>query len=181
MLLRCGHCKKLFEASARQEKRSRCSAKHQPKFGYACSRECLNHLAIRGKDPKRKRLSVRKLAYSRLNNAVAQGKILRPQYCESCGENPGTDDLGRSRIEGHHLDHSKPLEVVWLCDRCHKEETPRARGEKVWASRFTTNQVRQVRKFLAAGKGVNEIGRLFGVTHKAISDIRDGVNWGWLK
>jgi hypothetical protein len=181
MFLKCGHCKKQFVASARQEKRSRCSAKHQPKFGYSCSVECQGHLALRGRDPNRKRLSVRKLAYSKLSNAVAQGKIIRPEFCEKCDNRGGTDIMGRSRIEGHHLDYSKPLEVIWLCDRCHKEETPRARGQRVWASRFTENQVKRVRKLLASGKGVNEIGRMFGVTHKAISDIRDGINWGWLK
>lgn len=171
----------MFEASLRQKKRSRCSKKHQPKFGYACSIECQGHLALRGRDPKRKRLSTRKLSYSRLNNAVAQGRLVRPDVCERCGEKPGPDSLGRSRIEGHHLDHSKPLEVIWLCDSCHKKETPSARGTRVWASKFTEANVRKIRKLLLSGKGVNEIGRMFGVTHKAVSDIRDGVNWSWLK
>jgi hypothetical protein len=181
MFLKCGNCGKEFEASLRQEKTTRCSEKHRPKFGYVCSKECQNVLALMGRDPNRKKLSPRKLAYSKLNNALEQGKIIRPQVCSKCKEDPGTDALGRSRIEGHHPDHSKPLEVIWLCDRCHKEETPRARGERVWASRFTENQVRCVRKLLASGKGVNEIGRMFGVTHKAVSDIRDGINWEWLK
>lgn len=181
MLLKCGHCKRKFEASKNQAKRSSFCKENLPKFGFACSKKCQNELAIKGRDPNRNRLSVRKLSYSRLNNAVAQGRIKRPEFCERCNKNPGTDSLGRSRIEGHHPDHSKPFEVIWLCDSCHKEETPRARGERVWASRLKAKDVRKIRRLLTLDYGVNEIGEMFGVTHKAISDVRDGVNWSWLK
>jgi len=38
--------------------------------------------------------------------------------CEHCGRAP----TGFDRIHGHHDDYSKPLEVVWLCQRCHGAE-----------------------------------------------------------
>lgn len=53
-------------------------------------------------------------AISRLNNAVALGHIERPAACERCG----SDD----RVEGHHHDYSKPLDVEWLCFTCHRQE-----------------------------------------------------------
>lgn len=47
---------------------------------------------------------------------VRKGWLVRPDACSRC------DSEGL--IEGHHPDYSKPLEVVWLCKRCHKAEHP---------------------------------------------------------
>lgn len=54
-------------------------------------------------------------ARDRLNYAVKSGAMIRPDACEDCGV---TD----RPIEAHHRDYSKPLEVRWLCDRCHLVE-----------------------------------------------------------
>ena len=62
-----------------------------------------------------------------LNKAVVSGAIIRQTTCESCGTiNPrGTD--GRTLIQAHHDDYSKPLEVRWLCVQCHAD-THRSRS-----------------------------------------------------
>lgn len=47
-----------------------------------------------------------------LNKAIKSGDIIRPVVCEICKEN-------NQNIVGHHTDYSKPLDVVWVCKRCH--------------------------------------------------------------
>lgn len=50
-------------------------------------------------------------AQIKIMNAVAHGKLIRPDRCSVCGEACVPD--------GHHEDYSKPLEVVWMCHQCH--------------------------------------------------------------
>ena len=47
----------------------------------------------------------------KLGNAVRVGLIIR-QPCSVCGE---------TKSEGHHEDYSKPLDVIWLCNKHHRE------------------------------------------------------------
>jgi ribosomal protein S27AE len=50
-------------------------------------------------------------AHQKVSRAIKQGKISRPGVCEQC-QRPGY-------VRAHHDDYSKPLEVRWLCTRCH--------------------------------------------------------------
>ena len=52
-------------------------------------------------------------------HAVATG-VLIPQPCEQCGENGYMKD-GRRKVQAHHDDYNKPLDVRWLCQKCHHE------------------------------------------------------------
>ncbi len=57
-------------------------------------------------------LKLKRSVRSITNNAIVSGILVR-QPCEVCG----TID----RIEAHHDDYTKPLEVRWLCKRHHDE------------------------------------------------------------
>lgn len=48
-----------------------------------------------------------------LRNAIVDGKVLKPKTCSLCNS--------AKRIQAHHHDYSKPLDVVWLCYTHHKE------------------------------------------------------------
>src|SRR5210317_636309 len=60
----------------------------------------------------RERFPEKAIARSAVNNAIRDGRLKKGGECEKCGE--------KDRIHGHHDDYSKPLDVRWLCARCHQ-------------------------------------------------------------
>lgn len=54
------------------------------------------------------------LARQDLRRAVLRGKIIKPKCCKMCNKEA-------DRIEGHHTDYTKRLQVLWLCVDCHKQ------------------------------------------------------------
>ncbi len=46
---------------------------------------------------------------------VRAGRMVRPTECSRCG-------LTASRIDGHHEDYRKPLDVIWLCKRTFRRD-----------------------------------------------------------
>lgn len=52
----------------------------------------------------------RQIARARATMAVHRGTLAR-KPCEQCGE---------PDAERHHADYSRPLDVTWLCRRCHR-------------------------------------------------------------
>ena len=58
-----------------------------------------------------KRNPEKMLAASKLRWAVKSGKIKKPDICHICGK--------ENKIEGHHVDYSRPYDVIWCCRKCH--------------------------------------------------------------
>lgn len=59
---------------------------------------------------RRKRHPLRYKARMDASNAIRDGRLIRGP-CECCGS---------KRAQAHHDDYSKPLEVRWLCFKCHR-------------------------------------------------------------
>lgn len=51
-------------------------------------------------------------ARTAVGNALRDGRLTR-RPCAGCGTS--------KRVQAHHHDYSKPLDVIWLCFRCHRE------------------------------------------------------------
>ncbi|MCO6390547.1 hypothetical protein GTW25_05840 [Aliihoeflea aestuarii] len=75
----------------------------------------------RRKHPKRY------LAHVEVGKALNRGDLVKGA-CEVCGR---TD--AETRIDGHHDDYSKPLDVRWLCRRHHI--LLHSRGDDMFAER----------------------------------------------
>lgn len=63
----------------------------------------------------RKRFPEKNRARYIVANALKYGKLVK-QPCSNCGST--------HRIHAHHDDYSKPLDIQWLCDGCHRLKHP---------------------------------------------------------
>lgn len=60
-------------------------------------------------------------AHYRVQDSITTGKLI-PKPCEKCGET--------EKIHAHHEDYSKPLDVMWLCFKCHKQRHREINAER---------------------------------------------------
>lgn len=55
-----------------------------------------------------------------VEKALKNGLLINPNKCEKCNVNNTFND-GRTEIQAHHCDYDKPLNIVWLCQKCHHD------------------------------------------------------------
>lgn len=86
----------------------------------ARKKENLRQKEWRDKNPEKYRAYIRKWqianrekinAHAKVHTAVKNGTLKRGNSCMECGI--------ECKTEGHHEDYSKPLDVIWLCRKCH--------------------------------------------------------------
>jgi hypothetical protein len=172
ILLTCANCGKRFFASQAQ----RTSHHGGRKYGYCCSSRCSTLVGRRGKGSA---LGAREFARIMLASAIRNGQLVRPESCERCGAQPGLDRLGRSLIHGHHRDYNKPLEVEWICVRCHNNDPyhPRARGSANPNSSLQEEHLPDIRAMLGARVPHWHVALRFGVSKATITQISQGKTW----
>jgi hypothetical protein len=104
------------------------------------------HDRKRASDPKRKETMLAKTrrirasgagrAHNAVARAVKKGRLVRPDKCQRC---PATGD-----IEAHHDDHSKLLDVMWLCPICHAARHKELGRLRTMAKIYESNAGRSV-------------------------------------
>lgn len=56
-----------------------------------------------------------------LNAAVRSGELIKPTHCERCNK--------KRKLHGHHEDYTKPLDVNWVCYKCHHKYYHSGKGK----------------------------------------------------
>jgi hypothetical protein len=74
--------------------------------------------ARKAQDAWRKKYPEKRRAHQQVYWAVKNGALVRPDTCSRCGV--------VCRVEASHNDYSKPLDVEWLCHRCHTDKDRRS-------------------------------------------------------
>lgn len=109
-------CKECNSAGARAwERTNRQRAAANKRQWGRVNRDRADEIAKR----KRERYPEKERARNALNHAIKRGDLKRPTHCEECGGRGEPTADGRSPLQAHHADYSKPLEVEWLCSKCH--------------------------------------------------------------
>lgn len=122
-----------------------------------------------------------KEAYRIVRKAIRNGDLVRPYECSKCGASPKHSSDGRSLIQAHHEDYSKPLDVEWLCAKCHRAVTPLPEvmgaptyGVKNGAARLNEEAVLDI---LTSKLSSRKIAAKYGVDKETILRVRRGETW----
>ena len=111
-------------ADGRLGKCKECCKSYEKKFRRDNPEKKREYESVRNKDPLRRK---KKLEYAknrklrnplkaRANELVAihinSGRLVRPEKYSACWK--------KCTPEAHHEDYTKPLEIIWLCFKCHR-------------------------------------------------------------
>ena len=96
------------EINARENERR----KNDPNYLFGCRKRYKKYY-----EKNRLELLPKRNAHRLVMYAVKLGMLKRAKICEKC--------MKECKPHGHHIDYTKPLEVVWLCHSCHKLEHSR--------------------------------------------------------
>lgn len=101
------HCSRECYKFTPEEKKKSNTERHARYRATESGRQITNEAVYRSIDKH----WYKQKARLKLNYHVKKGNILKPDICTVCKEN--------KKLEAHHEDYTKPLDVVWCCRTCH--------------------------------------------------------------
>lgn len=104
----CKECHRRTVAANRTAKRSQYAAYERERFRRPQRRERLAEYQLRMREAHPERRAAR----IAVGNALRDGRLTR-EPCRACGTT--------IRVQAHHADYSRPLDVEWLCFKHHRE------------------------------------------------------------
>lgn len=123
--------------------------------------------------------------HRRVRDAIKAGELVRPEFCERCGVAPGMTKTGAPKIQAHHHDYALPLEVEWLCTKCHRAITPLpikmgapTLGSRNGQARLKEDQIAEIRN---SPLGAVKLSRIYGLSVTTMKDVRSGRYWRHVK
>ena len=132
-LNKCKECTKRDSAMVRHSNleyykeydRKRASLPHRVKLREEITKKWKEDPELKKRNAELKRKwsinnSDKKAAHTITGNAIRDGRLIK-NNCEICGE---------SKVDAHHDDYTKPLEVRWLCRKHHAEHHKKERESK---------------------------------------------------
>lgn len=117
------------------------------------------------------------LAKRLVRDAVACGRLVRPSTCSRCGKEPGRGKDGRTLIQGHHANYSKPLDVEWCAPDVIMTRPPLGpprRGLDCTTAKLTPTIVQHIRR---KEMSQHAYARLYGVDQTLISQVQLRKGW----
>ena len=120
---------------------------------------------------------LQKAAYDAVRAARHKGLLIPPGKCSRCAEPTRYGKDGRTLLHGHHADYSRPLDVEWICVKCHRKETRVPRGESNGNAVLTEKLVRAAILLHESGFALTDIAEFYGVSRQAVSHAVTGKNW----
>lgn len=110
-----------------------------------------------------------------VRTALLKGNLVRPDKCEECGNRSLRCD-GRAAIQAHHhLGHDRPLDVRWLCPRCHTKYDSHPSNNKL-----SNDQVLEIRNIYVKRHpelSGPALALRYGVSPSAIHQVVSGRSW----
>lgn len=116
-----------------------------------------------------------------VEQAIIAGKLDRPDRCSICG-----CSSSEHRIEAHHEDYSRPLDVIWCCTPCHRAlDMERRKGEnlKPTGSQVETIMMAldgtEIKRFPSRKSAAEYVGRSVKMIYRAIKlhSVCAGYRW----